>query len=216
MGDESKKPGEIAEGDGKIGPVPYKYELYAGASAEVIIGAEGSFVGGEELNIVLGAVQYLHAIEYLDFTLGFAQEGYLGHQTELGTARTEAHAEHMQLKGLREDITGNQSSIVALLEDVAADRTAILGMQTSVDGIDAKVQGEVTKAVGASTEALGAKVDAIGSKTDAIGSALKAAGADLLTLGEQTKLLGSGTDLAGTTTNLSGSINNIAGLITNI
>ncbi|MDR1777089.1 MAG: hypothetical protein LBR31_04585 [Desulfovibrio sp.] len=211
-GNESGDPFE-GQGEAKGGSGA-EFELYMGAKSEVILGASSEVVGGEEFAGVLGAVQYMHAGSYIDFTLGSAMDGYVGHFAELGMAKTKAQAAETELEAMKTELHGNSTQLAGMNDRLLAQSSQISGLCNAVSGACDVLDGQRADVAALQTLCSAQNVQAVANAIHTLGQRTEALANACVTLAIYTGMAGQRTNMSGDDTNLGGTSTQLAGMVT--
>lgn len=195
-------------------PMSVELEVFANAKAEVILGGSGSFVGGEELNAVLGLAQSIHAVNLFDVMLGESIGICLGHALELTLSRHSAQAFGSKVSAQNTDCAALQNNIKALANEVSANRCNIAASENDVKALKQDIAAEASDIRAFATDCLAEKMELVASNTKALASSVKAVASAVNTMASNVKLAGDDVALNGIQTSLGTADTELTGLKT--
>lgn len=213
-------------------------EVFAGSSAETILGNEFKSIGGSSEEIVvgndtktfLGLKEDIVAGMETSIKLALSNEItaekhglVLGSALKAETERDELIADHhrmnidmTKLNATCAEINGDLSTIREAHTNLAMDFDDLKGATAQLAGEASKLAGQVDEVWGEMDTVAGNLTHLCGEVTALAGEDNKIVGVMAKSIGESTKLIGSSSNVTAETSQISGEMNNIAGLINNI
>ncbi|NDV23346.1 type VI secretion system Vgr family protein [Desulfovibrio sp. JC022] len=213
-------------------------EVFAGSSAETLMGNEFKFVlGSSELvnvgndtkmfvalkeDVIAGLESTFKLAGLIECTLT-KNVLVLGTARKLETEREELMADHKRmsidmtnLNATCADMNGELTSLRADHSNLVADHSDLKGATQQLAGEASKLAGEVENLGGQMTEVAGSVSKVCGEVTKLAAERNDVNGDVIDTAGNRTGLVGSLSTVSAEASSISGEMNNIAGLISNI
>ncbi len=212
-------------------------EVFAGSSAETILGNEFTFIGGSSEEVIVGNDTKAFLGFKEDVVMGLETGISMGWELKFAPKHTVLYEDETELKGtIAEvagekiktalevtDLNGTKTTMSAELTSLRGDHNVLVGEHNKLAGSTKKLVGESSKLAG-EVENLGGQVTQIaGDLSDVCGEVTKVIGSENSALGESVKACGSHSEMIGglsqvsaESSKISGEMNNIAGLITMI
>ena len=235
-GEDSKWERENEDGkDGYKLNTTAHMEVFAGSSAETILGNEFKFIGGSSEEVIVGNDTKAFLIAKEDVVIGFEVGLSIGGKWEFAPEKLQINDSEAKIKATIAEIAGEKietalevtqldgtkSTLSAELNNLRGEHNTLVAEHNKLAGSTQVLVGESSKLAG-EVELLGEQATIIaagvsrvcGEVTKAYGSENKALGEATSACGERTRVIGTHSTVAGEASSIAGEMNKIAGLIT--
>ncbi len=212
-------------------------EVFAGSSAETVLGNEFKFIGGSSEEVIAGNDTKIFLIFKEDVVIGLETGLSMGGELKFAPLHTVIHEDETKLKATIAEVAGEKIETALELTNLDGSKTTLSAELTSLKGehsnlvlehnalksATSTLAGESSKLAGTVNQLNGLVDSVSGEVTKLCGEVTELAGGETSVIGEQTQTigetvqaLGMSTTVAGESSQIATDTNMISGLITMI